>query len=99
MSVLALTRSKLLEVRCTSPRYRAPQAEPAPLQKYYFWMWFSLIISGALHDLDLPPVILSLAGGTGFPLQEADEEWMLTVIRSGYKYTSAGSILLARYSY
>ncbi|KAH9973016.1 multidrug efflux transporter AcrB transmembrane domain-containing protein [Lactifluus volemus] len=67
MSVLALTRSKLLET-------------------YYFRMWFSLIISGALHGLVLLPVILSLAGGPGFPLQEADEEWMSTAIRSGYEY-------------
>lgn len=54
-------------------------------------MWFSLIISGALHGLVLLPVILSLAGGPGFPLQEADEEWMSTAIRSGYEYTSVGS--------
>ena len=57
-------------------------------------MWFSLIISGALHGLVLLPVILSLAGGPGFPLQEADEEWMSTAIRSGYEYTSVGSILI-----
>ncbi|KAH9048952.1 multidrug efflux transporter AcrB transmembrane domain-containing protein [Lactarius hengduanensis] len=68
MSVLALTRSKLLEI-------------------YYFRMWFSLIIAGALHGLILLPVILSLAGGPGFPMQEADEEWMTTAIRSGYEYT------------
>jgi hypothetical protein len=54
-------------------------------------MWFSLIISGALHGLVLLPVILSLAGGPGFPLQEADEEWMTTAIRSGYEYTLVGS--------
>ncbi|KAI0291752.1 multidrug efflux transporter AcrB transmembrane domain-containing protein [Russula brevipes] len=68
MSVLALTRSKLLET-------------------YYFRMWFSLIIAGALHGLVLLPVILSLAGGPGFPLQEVDEEWMATAIRNGYEYT------------
>jgi hypothetical protein len=54
-------------------------------------MWFSLIIAGALHGLILLPVILSLAGGPGFPMQEADEEWMATAIRSGYEYTSVGS--------
>ncbi len=59
-----------------------------PPQTYYFRMWFSLIIAGALHGLILLPVILSLAGGPGFPMQEADEEWMTTAIRSGYEYTS-----------
>ncbi|KAI0306903.1 multidrug efflux transporter AcrB transmembrane domain-containing protein [Multifurca ochricompacta] len=58
------------------------------LETYYFRMWFSLIIAGALHGLVLLPVILSLAGGPGFPMQEADEEWMSTAIRSGYEYTS-----------
>jgi Niemann-Pick C1 protein len=57
-------------------------------------MWFSLIIAGALHGLVLLPVILSLAGGPGFPMQEADEEWMATAIRSGYEYTSVGSNFL-----
>ena len=51
-------------------------------------MWFSLIVAGALHGLVLLPVVLSLAGGPGFPMQEADEEWMATAIRSGYEYTS-----------
>ncbi|THH23166.1 hypothetical protein EUX98_g8016 [Antrodiella citrinella] len=68
MCVLALTRSKILEV-------------------YYFRMWFTLIISGALHGLVLLPVILSFAGGPGFPLQEADEEWMSHAIRTDYEYT------------
>ena len=55
-------------------------------------MWFSLIIAGALHGLVLLPVILSLAGGRGFTMQEADEEWMSSAIRNGYEYTSVDFI-------
>jgi Niemann-Pick C1 protein len=49
-------------------------------------MWLTLIISGALHGLVLLPVILSIAGGPGFPYQEADEEWMSNAIRDDYEY-------------
>ena len=49
-------------------------------------MWLTLIISGALHGLVLLPVILSIAGGPGFPQQEADEEWMSNAIRNDYEY-------------
>ncbi|GJJ07483.1 hypothetical protein Clacol_001685 [Clathrus columnatus] len=51
-------------------------------------MWFSLIISGALHGLVLLPVVLSLAGGPGYPLEDTDEEWMSNAIRRpDYEYT------------
>lgn len=53
---------------------------------YYFRMWVTLIISGALHGLVLLPVVLSLAGGAGFPTQEIDEEWVANVIRNDYEY-------------
>ncbi|KAG8800894.1 hypothetical protein FRC16_001821 [Serendipita sp. 398] len=70
ISVLALTRSRLLEI-------------------YYFRMWFTLIISGVLHGLVLLPVILSLAGGPGYALEDADEEWMSYAIRKqgDFEYT------------
>jgi Niemann-Pick C1 protein len=49
-------------------------------------MWLTLIVSGAMHGLILLPVVLSLAGGPGFPQQEADEEWMSNAIRNDYEY-------------
>jgi len=43
----------------------------------------TLIVSGALHGLVLLPVVLSLAGGTGYALEDADEEYLATAIRRG----------------
>jgi len=69
ISVLALTRSKLLEI-------------------YFFKMWLSLIILGAMHGLILLPVLLSFAGGPGYALEDADEEWMSSAIRRhDFEYT------------
>jgi Niemann-Pick C1 protein len=55
-------------------------------------MWLTLIISGALHGLVLLPVVLSIAGGSGFPQQEADEEWMSNAIRNDYEYAYVSSM-------
>jgi Niemann-Pick C1 protein len=63
ISVLALTKSKLLEV-------------------YFFRMWLALILSGALHGLVLLPVLLSYLGGQGYSLEDTDEEWVTSQMRS-----------------
>lgn len=70
ISVLALTRSKLLEV-------------------YYFRMWLSLILSGALHGLVLLPVLLSYLGGQGYPLEDTDEDWVTSQMRRPMDYEYA----------
>lgn len=49
-------------------------------------MWLTLIVSGALHGLVLLPVVLSVAGGSGYPQQEDDEAWMSNAIRNDYEY-------------
>lgn len=75
ISVLALTRSKLLEVSVPNA-----QITPAEIdQVYYFRMWLSLIVSGAIHGLILLPVALSYAGGPGYSLDDFDEEWVRLV--------------------
>ena len=62
ISVLALTRSKLLET-------------------YFFRMWLTLIIAGALHGLVFLPVALSYVGGQGYSLEDTDEEWVTSQMR------------------
>jgi len=52
-------------------------------------MWLTLIISGVMHGLVLLPVVLSIAGGPGYALEDADEEWMSHAIRrpGDFEYT------------
>jgi len=44
-------------------------------------MWITLIIAGALHGLVLLPVMLSVAGGPGYAMEDEDEEWLTKVSR------------------
>ncbi len=52
-------------------------------------MWLTLILSGVLHGLVLLPVILSLAGGPGYAIEDPDAEWMSYSIRrqGEFEYT------------
>lgn len=70
ISVLALTKSKLLET-------------------YYFRMWLTLIVAGALNGLVLLPVLLSYTGGQGYALEDTDEDWVTSQMRRPMDYESA----------
>lgn len=58
-------------------------------QTYYFRMWLSLIVSGALHGLILLPVALSYAGGPGYALEDSDEDWVTSAMRRPLDYEYA----------